>query len=186
MQKQKERLKKMTSYNMPDKQGRYGEFGGRVVPELLMPALIELENAYDEAKADPDFQKELDTYLKQYVGRETPLYEAKNLSKHLGDRVRIFLKREDLKNTSAHTVNNANGQALHAKRMGKNKIVAEPGAGQHGVATATVCALLDLDCIIFMGEVDIKRQELNVFRMELLGAEVKSVSQGSGTLKDAV
>lgn len=176
----------MTSYNMPDKQGRYGEFGGRFVPELLMPALIELENAYDEAKADPNFQEELDTYLKQYVGRETPLYEAKNLSKYLGEKVRIFLKREDLNHTGAHKINNAIGQALLAKRMGKNKIVAETGAGQHGVATATVCALLDLDCIIFMGEVDIKRQELNVFRMELLGAEVKSVSQGSGTLKDAV
>src|SRR5699024_10346151 len=137
-------------------------------------------------KADPDFQKELDTYLKQYVGRETPLYEAKNLSKHLGEKVRIFLKREDLNHTGAHKINNTIGQALLAKRMGKNKIVAETGAGQHGVATATVCALLDLDCIIFMGEVDIKRQELNVFRMELLGAEVKSVSQGSGTLKDAV
>lgn len=186
MQKQKERLKKMTRYNMPDEQGRYGNFGGRFVPELLMPALLELESAYNEAKEDPKFQEELDTYLKQYVGRETPLYEAENLSKHLGEKVRIFLKREDLNHTGAHKINNAIGQALLAKRMGKNKIVAETGAGQHGVATATVCALLDLECIIFMGEVDIKRQELNVFRMELLGAEVKSVSQGSGTLKDAV
>src|SRR5699024_7848036 len=123
---------------------------------------------------------------KQYVGRETPLYEAENLSKHLGEKVRIFLKREDLNHTGAHKINNAIGQALLAKRMGKNKIVAETGAGQHGVATATVCALLDSECIIFMGAVDIKRQELNVFRMELLGAEVRRVSQGSGTLKDAV
>src|SRR5699024_2873610 len=186
MQKQKERLKKMTRYNMPDEQGRYGNFGGRFVPELLMPALLELESAYNEAKEDPKFQEELDTYLKQYVGRETPLYEAENLSKHLGEKVRIFLKREDLNHTGAHKINNAIGQALLAKRMGKNKIVAETGAGQHGVATATVCALLDLECIIFMCEVDIKRQEPNVFRMELLVAEVRSVPNGSGTLKDAV
>src|SRR5699024_8013166 len=118
-------------------------------------------SAYNEAKEDPKFQEELDTHLKQYVGRETPLYEAENLSKHLGEKVRIFLKREDLNHTGAHKINNAIGQALLGKRMGKNKIVAETGAGQHGVATATVCALLDLECIIFMGEVDIKGQELN-------------------------
>ncbi len=170
---------------MPDNRGRYGSFGGRFVPELLMPALLELEEAYVEAKNDEAFLEELAYYLTEYVGRETPLYEAKNLAKKLGGG-RIFLKREDLNHTGAHKINNSIGQALLAKRMGKKKIVAETGAGQHGVATATVCALLDLECVVFMGEVDIKRQELNVFRMELLGAKVESVTQGSGTLKDAV
>ncbi len=170
---------------MPDYRGRFGDFGGRFVPELLMPALLELEEAYKEAKKDDSFMEELDYYLKEYVGRETPLYEAKNLAKKLGSG-RIFLKREDLNHTGAHKINNSIGQALLAKRMGKKKIVAETGAGQHGVATATVCALLDLECIVFMGELDVERQALNVFRMELLGAEVKSVAQGSGTLKDAV
>src|SRR5699024_2199614 len=146
---------------------------------------LELEKAYTEATQDERFTKELDYYLQQYVGRQTPLYEAENLSEQLGG-ARIFLKREDLNHTGAHKINNSIGQALLAKRMGKKKIVAETGAGQHGVATATVCALLDLECIVFMGEVDMKRQELNVFRMELLGAKVESVSQGSGTLKDAV
>src|SRR5699024_1103784 len=131
-------------------------FGGRFVPELLMPALLELESAYNEAKEDPKFQEELDTYLKQYVGRETQLYEAENLSKHLGEKVRIFLKREALNHTGADKINNAIGQALLAKRMGKNKSAAKTGAGQHSVATTTVCALIDLECIIFMGEVDIK------------------------------
>lgn len=175
----------MTSYSMPDEKGRYGSFGGRFVPELLMPALIELEEAYEEAKNDKQFQAELEQYLRQYVGRKTPLYEAKNLSKYVGNG-RFFLKREDLNHTGAHKINNSIAQALLAKRMGKKKIVAETGAGQHGVATATVCALLDLECIVFMGELDVKRQALNVFRMELLGAKVESVSQGSGTLKDAV
>src|SRR5690625_1110777 len=175
----------MTTYTMPNVQGRYGNFGGRFVPELLMPALLELESEYNKAKNDPDFEKELNFYLKQYVGRETPLYKAKNLAEKV-DGARIFLKREDLNHTGAHKINNSIGQALLAKQMGKKKIVAETGAGQHGVATATVCALLDLECIIFMGEVDVKRQALNVFRMELLGAKVKSVAQGSGTLKDAV
>lgn len=175
----------MTTYSLPDANGRYGNFGGRFVPELLMPALLELEEAYNEVKQDPDFQAELQTYLAQYVGRETPLYEAENLARELGG-ARIFLKREDLNHTGAHKINNSIGQALLAKRMGKKKIVAETGAGQHGVATATVCALLDLECTIFMGEVDVKRQALNVFRMELLGAKVESVAQGSGTLKDAV
>lgn len=170
---------------MPDGNGRYGNFGGRFVPELLMPALLELDEAYEEAKSDPDFTKELDEYLQQYVGRETPLYHAKNLSDELGGP-QIYLKREDLNHTGAHKINNTIGQALLAVRMGKKKIVAETGAGQHGVATATVCALLGLECVVFMGEVDIKRQKLNVFRMELLGAKVESVSQGSGTLKDAV
>src|SRR5699024_5873572 len=165
--------------------GRYGKFGGRFVPEILMPALLELEEAYEDAINDPEFMKALDNYLKQYVGRETPLYHARNLSEKLNGP-KIFLKREDLNHTGAHKINNTIGQALLALRMGKKKIVAETGAGQHGVATATVCALLGLECIIFMGEVDIQRQKLNVFRMELLGAKVESVSQGSGTLKDAV
>src|SRR5699024_5363651 len=141
---------------MPDQKGRYGNFGGRFVPELLMPALLELEEAYNEAIRDESFRKQLETYLKQYVGRETPLYEAENLSKYLGG-ANLFLKREDLNHTGAHKINNSIGQALLAKRMGKKKIVAETGAGQHGVATATVCALLDLECIVFMGEVDVKR-----------------------------
>ncbi|MBT2214838.1 tryptophan synthase subunit beta [Virgibacillus dakarensis] len=175
----------MTTYAMPDKQGRYGKFGGRFVPELLMPALLELEEAYEKAMKDPDFTEELDYYLKQYVGRETPLYYAENISKQLGGP-KIYLKREDLNHTGAHKINNTVGQALLTKRMGKRKVVAETGAGQHGVATATVCALLGLECVVFMGEEDIRRQKLNVFRMELLGAKVKSVSQGSGTLKDAV
>ncbi|HEX6594330.1 MAG TPA: tryptophan synthase subunit beta [Bacillota bacterium] len=173
------------TYTMPHSNGKYGTFGGQFVPELLMPALIELEKAYDEAINDDLFMKELNNYLEQYVGRRTPLYKAKNLSASFGGPS-IYLKREDLNHTGAHKINNTIGQALLAIRMGKRKIVAETGAGQHGVATATVCALLDLDCVIFMGKEDIRRQSLNVFRMELLGAEVKSVSQGSGTLKDAV
>ncbi|WP_100012220.1 tryptophan synthase subunit beta [Lentibacillus sediminis] len=175
----------MTTYTMPDSTGRYGSFGGRFVPELLMPAVIELEKAYEEAIQDPAFIQELDELLKQYVGRETPLYYAEGLSKKFGGPD-IYLKREDLNHTGAHKINNTIGQALLTKRMGKKKVVAETGAGQHGVATATVCALMDLECVVFMGEEDIRRQKLNVFRMELLGAEVRSVSQGSGTLKDAV
>ncbi|GAB3046191.1 tryptophan synthase subunit beta [Virgibacillus ainsalahensis] len=175
----------MTTYTLPDETGRYGEFGGRFVPELLMPAVIELEKAYDEAMQNPDFISELNDYLKQYVGRKTPLYHAKSLSKKLGG-AQIYLKREDLNHTGAHKINNTIGQALLTLRMGKKKVVAETGAGQHGVATATVCALLGLECVVFMGEEDIRRQKLNVFRMELLGAEVRSVSHGSGTLKDAV
>jgi tryptophan synthase beta chain len=175
----------MTTYTAPDKNGRYGNFGGRFVPELLMPALLELETVYEKAKQDPAFQESLDYYLKQYIGRETPLYFAEHLTQKLSG-AQIYLKREDLNHTGAHKINNTIGQALLTKRMGKRKVVAETGAGQHGVATATVCALLDLDCIVFMGEEDIRRQKLNVFRMELLGAEVRSVSQGSGTLKDAV
>ncbi|MGJ9459514.1 tryptophan synthase subunit beta [Oceanobacillus sp. CF4.6] len=175
----------MTSYTMPDKTGKYGDFGGRFVPELLMPAVIELEEAYETAMKDPDFINELNYYLKQYIGRETPLYFAEQMTKNLGG-AQVYLKREDLNHTGAHKINNTIGQALLTVRMGKKKVVAETGAGQHGVATATVCALLGLDCIVFMGEEDIRRQKLNVFRMELLGAEVRSVSQGSGTLKDAV
>ncbi|WP_430788893.1 tryptophan synthase subunit beta [Virgibacillus flavescens] len=175
----------MTTYTMPNKTGRYGKFGGRFVPELLMPALLELEEAYEEAMNDPKFVEELNYYLKDYVGRETPLFYAENLTNMLGGP-KVFLKREDLNHTGAHKINNTVGQALLTLRMGKRKVVAETGAGQHGVATATVCALLGLECVVFMGEEDIRRQKLNVFRMELLGARVESVSQGSGTLKDAV
>lgn len=175
----------MTTYTMPDETGRYGDFGGRFIPELLMPAVIELEKEYDKAINDPEFIEELNYYLKQYVGRETPLYYAEGISKEIGGPD-IYLKREDLNHTGAHKINNTIGQALLTRRMGKKKVVAETGAGQHGVATATVCALLGLECVVFMGEEDIRRQKLNVFRMELLGAEVRSVSQGSGTLKDAV
>ncbi len=173
------------TYNAPDERGHYGAFGGRYVPETLMNAVKELEAAYNEAKEDQEFQQELDAYLKDYVGRETPLYLAENLTAQCGG-AKIYLKREDLNHTGAHKINNTIGQALLARRMGKKKIVAETGAGQHGVATATVCALLDLECVVFMGKEDVRRQELNVFRMELLGAEVVSVDQGRGTLKDAV
>ncbi|MDA8233523.1 MAG: tryptophan synthase subunit beta [Clostridia bacterium] len=174
----------MTVYNQPDSNGHFGIFGGRFVPETLMPALIELEQAYREAQADPDFQKELDYYLRQYVGRENPLYYAEGLTQHLGG-AKIYLKREDLNHTGAHKINNAVAQALLAKRMGKTRVIAETGAGQHGVATATVAAKFGLECTIFMGEEDIKRQELNVFRMKLLGAKVQPVISGSKTLKDA-
>ncbi len=171
--------------NVPTKEGRYGKFGGQYVPETLMTALLELETAYDDAMKDQSFTDELAYYLQEYVGRETPLYYAENLTKVLGG-AKIYLKREDLNHTGAHKINNAIGQALLAKRMGKKKIVAETGAGQHGVATATACALLNLECVVFMGAEDIKRQQLNVFRMELLGTKVESVETGSKTLKDAV
>ncbi len=174
----------LTTYTMPDKTGRYGNFGGRFVPELLMPALLELEEVYETAKNDPAFLQQVEYYLKQYVGRETPLYFAEQLTKKLGGP-KIYLKREDLNHTGAHKINNTIGQALLTLRMGKKKVVAETGAGQHGVATATVCALFGLECIVFMGVEDIERQKLNVFRMEMLGAEVRGVSSGSGTLKDA-
>ncbi len=171
--------------SVPTKEGRYGKFGGQYVPETLMTALIELEASFDEAMADPTFTNELAYYLQEYVGRETPLYYAENLTNELAG-AKIYLKREDLNHTGAHKINNAIGQALLAKRMGKKKIVAETGAGQHGVATATACALLNLECVVFMGAEDIKRQQLNVFRMELLGTKVESVETGSKTLKDAV
>lgn len=167
-----------------EKKGRYGKFGGQFVPETLMTALEELEQAFETAKQDPAFYEELNYYLKDYVGRDNPLYFAKRLTEKVGG-AKIYLKREDLNHTGAHKINNALAQALLAMRMGKKKIVAETGAGQHGVATATVCALFDLECIIFMGKEDVRRQALNVFRMELLGATVVSVDQGSGTLKDA-
>lgn len=165
--------------------GRYGRFGGQYVPETLMGALSELEEAHEAALADDAFLDELTGYLKDFVGRENPLYFAERLSEAAGG-AKIYLKREDLNHTGAHKINNALGQALLAKRMGKQKVVAETGAGQHGVATATACALLGLDCVVFMGKEDIRRQELNVFRMELLGARVESVEKGAGTLKDAV
>ncbi|WP_050616570.1 tryptophan synthase subunit beta [Bacillus testis] len=174
----------MAAYSLPTKDGRYGIYGGRFIPETLMEAVVQLEKEYEEAKKDPDFQKQLDYYLKEYVGRETPLYYAERLTEYAGG-ARIYLKREDLNHTGAHKINNTMGQALLAKRMGKKKVIAETGAGQHGVATATAAALLDLECRVFMGEEDIKRQKLNVFRLEMLGAEVIPVSLGSATLKDA-
>lgn len=172
-------------YQQPNEQGFYGEFGGQFVPETLMYAVKELTETYEETKKDVEFQKEFSYYLKQYVGRENPLYFAQRLTEHLGG-AKIYLKREDLNHTGAHKINNALGQVLLAKRMGKKKVVAETGAGQHGVATATAAALFGMECTIFMGEIDVKRQELNVFRMELLGAKVVSVTSGSKTLKDAV
>lgn len=163
----------------------YGPFGGRFVPELLIPALDELDTAYEEARRDPAFHAELSRLLHEYAGRPTPLTPAHRLSAALGG-AKIYLKREDLTHTGAHKINNALGQALLAQRMGKHRIIAETGAGQHGVATATVCALLGLECVIYMGTVDMARQELNVFRMRLLGAEVRGVDSGSRTLKDAI
>lgn len=169
---------------VPDEHGRFGPFGGRYVPETLMNALIELEESYNRYKDDLDFQTEISYLLKQYSGRETPLYYAERLTECLGG-AKIYLKREDLNHTGAHKINNAIGQAILAKRMGKKKVIAETGAGQHGVATATVAALLGLECKVFMGEEDTKRQQLNVFRMKLLGAEVVPVMSGTRTLKDA-
>ena len=165
--------------------GRFGVYGGRYVPETLMAALVELEHEYDIAKNDAAFQTELAGLLKDYAGRPTPLYFAKRLTEQLGG-AKIYLKREDLLHTGAHKINNALGQGLLARRMGKKRVIAETGAGQHGVATATVCALLGLECVVYMGDVDMERQELNVLRMRLLGAEVRGVSSGSKTLKDAI
>ncbi len=166
------------------KKGRFGNYGGQYVPEIVMPALNELEEAYDRYKDDPEFQEEFKHYLNEYAGRPTLLYYAEKLTKHYG-KAKIYLKREDLLHTGAHKINNALGQALLAKRMGKKRIVAETGAGQHGVATATVAALFGMECHVFMGALDIERQKLNVFRMKLLGAKVIPVSSGTGTLKDA-
>ncbi|HBM4258925.1 TPA: tryptophan synthase subunit beta [Listeria innocua] len=173
------------TYQAPDENGFYGKFGGRFVPETLMKAVKELDEAYRASKTDAAFQEELNYYLKEYVGRETPLYFAEQLTAYAGG-AKIYLKREDLNHTGAHKINNTIGQALLARQMGKQKVVAETGAGQHGVATATVAALFNMECTIFMGEEDVKRQSLNVFRMELLGAKVVSVKAGSRTLKDAV
>jgi tryptophan synthase beta chain len=170
----------------PGQTGRFGEFGGLFVPETLVPACQELEAAFRDAWADPEFRGELDRLLHDYAGRPSRLTEAANLSAELGGGVRVLLKREDLNHTGSHKINNVLGQALLAKRMGKKRLVAETGAGQHGVATATAAALLDLDCMVYMGEVDMARQALNVFRMRLLGAEVRPASSGSRTLKDAI
>ncbi|MBN3890387.1 MAG: tryptophan synthase subunit beta [Nostoc sp. JL31] len=174
---------------VPDTLGRFGRFGGKYVPETLMPALAELETAYQQYRNDPGFQAELQQLLRDYVGRATPLYFAERLTAHYArpDRTgpQIYLKREDLNHTGAHKINNALGQVLLAKRMGKQRIIAETGAGQHGVATATVCARFGLECIIYMGVQDMERQALNVFRMRLMGAEVRPVEAGTGTLKDA-
>jgi tryptophan synthase beta chain len=173
------------SYQEPDPRGHFGQFGGRYVAETLMPALLELEENYKQCQADPSFQAEFDSYLKNYVGRPSPLYFAERLTEHLGG-AKIYLKREDLNHTGAHKVNNTVGQILLARRMGKRKVIAETGAGQHGVATATVAALFGLQCDIFMGTEDIRRQSLNVFRMKLLGARVHEVTSGTATLKDAM
>jgi len=171
--------------NLPDEQGRFGEFGGRYVPETLMTAVEELDAAYEAAKADPAFATEMHAMLRDFAGRPTPLYFAANLTKELGG-ARIFLKREDMAHTGAHKINNAVGQGLLTKRLGKSRVIAETGAGQHGVAAATICAHLGLECVVYMGEVDMERQAPNVFRMRLLGAEVRPVSSGSRTLKDAI
>ena len=170
---------------LPDASGHFGPFGGQFVPETLMTALAELTEAYHEARQDEFFQRELASLLRDYAGRPTPLYFAQNLSDRLGG-ARIYLKREDLAHTGSHKINNALGQGLLAKRMGKPRVVAETGAGQHGVAAATVCAMLGLECVVYMGEEDIARQSLNVVRMKLLGAEVIPVTSGSRTLKDAI
>ncbi|MGK2944602.1 MAG: tryptophan synthase subunit beta [Desulfuromonadales bacterium] len=173
------------SYQQPDLLGHFGQYGGRYVAETLMPALLELEESYNQSQVDPSFQSEFKNYLKDYVGRPSPLYFARRLTEHL-EGARIYLKREDLNHTGAHKVNNTVGQVLLARRMGKRKVIAETGAGQHGVATATVAALFDMECDIFMGTEDIRRQSLNVFRMKLLGARVHEVTSGTATLKDAM
>ncbi len=171
---------------LPDRHGHFGPFGGRFVPETLMPALLELEEAYRHLSRDSAFRQELATLLKEYVGRPTPLYEASRLAQALGGHLKVFLKREDLTHTGAHKINNTLGQVLLAKKMGKKRIIAETGAGQHGVATATAAALLGLECQVYMGAKDTVRQAMNVFRMELLGAKVVPVHSGSQTLKDAI
>jgi tryptophan synthase beta chain len=175
----------MTQQTLPNERGKFGPYGGQFVPETLMPALEELIQVYEEARNDPEFTAELDHLLSTYVGRPSPLTFAKRLTEKLGG-AQIYLKREDLNHTGAHKINNALGQALLARRMGKHRIVAETGAGQHGVGTATACALLGMECVVYMGTVDIARQQPNVFRMKLLGAEVRPVTSGSQTLKDAI
>jgi len=169
----------------PDERGHFGQFGGRYVAETLMPLILDLEKEYEKAKADPEFQREFDYLLRQYVGRPNPLYYAQRLTEELGG-AKVYLKREELNHTGAHKINNCIGQILLAKRMGKTRIIAETGAGQHGVATATVAALFDIPCTIFMGALDVERQQPNVFRMKLLGAEVRPVESGARTLKDAM
>jgi len=178
-------VEKVAATTLPDANGRFGEYGGRYVPETLMHPLQELEDEYFRAQNDPEFQNELQYYLREFCGRPTPLYHAERLTRDLGG-AKIYLKREDLLHTGAHKINNAMGQILLARRMGKTRIIAETGAGQHGVATATVAAMFGLECVIYMGAVDCKRQALNVFRMRMLGAEVVSVEAGQKTLKEAV
>jgi tryptophan synthase beta chain len=170
---------------LPDERGRFGEFGGRYVAETLMPLVLDLERAYRAAQKDPAYQAELDVFLRDYVGRPSPLYFAERLTEHYG-AAKIYFKRDELNHTGAHKINHCLGQVILAKRMGKTRIIAETGAGQHGVATATVCARFDLPCVVFMGVTDIERQKPNVFRMKLLGAEVRPVDSGTGTLKDAM
>ncbi|HEY3623899.1 MAG TPA: tryptophan synthase subunit beta, partial [Roseiarcus sp.] len=180
------KLEKPNSYREgPNERGRFGIYGGRFVPETLMPLILELEKAYAEAKADPAFKAELNHLLKHYVGRPSPLYFAERLTEKLGG-AKVYFKRDELNHTGAHKINNVLGQILLARRMGKKRIIAETGAGQHGVATATVCALFGLPCIVYMGAVDVERQAPNVHRMQLLGAEVRPVTSGSATLKDAM
>lgn len=169
----------------PDEQGHFGAFGGRYVAETLMPLILEVEQAYDKARSDPTFRLELKHYLATYVGRPSPLYHAESLTEHFGG-AKIYFKRDELNHTGSHKINNCMGQILLAKKMGKTRIIAETGAGQHGVAVATVCALLDLPCVVYMGERDVERQKPNVFRMRLLGAEVRPVTSGSRTLKDSM
>ena len=169
----------------PDERGHFGIFGGRYVAETLMPLILELEKAYNEAKVDPAFQGELARLLKHYAGRPSPLYYAERLTRHLGG-AKIYLKRDELNHTGSHKINNVLGQVLMAKRMGKTRVIAETGAGQHGVATATACALFNIPCVVFMGSVDVERQAPNVFRMKMLGAEVRPVTSGASTLKDAM
>jgi tryptophan synthase beta chain len=172
-------------YNLPDEKGYFGKFGGRFIPEVLMDNVSELEKAYLAFKKDKNFNKELDSLLKNYAGRPSSLYFAERLTEEIGG-AKIYLKREDMMHTGAHKINNTLGQVLLAKKMGKERIIAETGAGQHGVATATACALLDLECLVYMGSIDVERQKMNVFRMELLGTEVIPVNTGSKTLKDAI
>ena len=180
------KLEKPNSYREgPNERGRFGIYGGRFVPETLMPLILSLEKAYEEAKADPAFKAELNHLLKHYVGRPSPLYFAERLTEHLGG-AKIYFKREELNHTGAHKINNVIGQILLARRMGKKRIIAETGAGQHGVATATACARFGLECIVYMGALDVERQKPNVFRMKMLGAEVRAVEQGAKTLKDAM
>ena len=174
----------LLDFPLPDARGRFGPYGGRYVPETLIPALEEVEAAYREAKEDPAFLAELEYYLREFAGRPTPLFHARRLSEHWGG-AQVYLKREDLLHTGAHKINNTLGQALLARRMGKRRVVAETGAGQHGVSVATVAALFGLECVVYMGEEDVRRQALNVFRMKLLGAKVRPVASGSRTLKDA-
>ena len=181
----KTKIKKIDFHKFPDKFGRFGKFGGRFVAETLMPLLLEVESEYEKARKSKNFRNQLDYYFKNYIGRPSPLYFAERLSKKLNNS-KIYFKRDELNHTGAHKINNCIGQILLAKRMGKKRIVAETGAGQHGLATATVCALFDLECIVYMGATDIERQAPNVFKMKLLGADIKPVTSGTATLKDAM